>query len=553
MLTAVLEPTNCVTLDDLKKLYLRFFSDFESEQAGGNERQLPRLEFILGRLEAVLGEKCFATILSVFGHATPNEAHRWLAWKAQRGARLITSNFDMLIEVADPSARVFHYHGCYDASTECGATLKKIALGLPAGVAAAVDGLLSESAVTLFLGYHGLDFYDINPFFQKKHRAFQRGIYIDFATGKPLKRVATIPPRIKPLTEGFKSFDVYSGDPRSSLYGSESHSCGWKDHISTAIASAGRARLKLLAADILLRMGLAETARQVLDGLDHADQKSLSDAEAGKVYELTVRASYSLSQFRRVFSLLKCDRRSPRRAVHPERRRYYCVCSVLFGVFWLRAPWYILTAIIRLRRFSRSRFGWDEVLGLHADAHLLHQALIQVEARAVRFPKPVQRVFADAIRWLRKQLSCVVARLLADYEKAATAGKVEYDEEAYGYMRTAAGYTDWREVRTRWAETDSLTGVVLAMRHGIKAELRNRSDGQKVDCSQRALRGLHLAELINNYLEAIMWAALVRKHFPEQTLEADRIERQSLKVIELSRVGTRIVLARAREQATFGF
>jgi hypothetical protein len=137
--------------------------------------RLPRLETVLGVAFRQFGTSAHA-VLDDIRTAPFNWNHGFLAAHLNAGGIQVTANFDTCIEEAHiagygkpcaPDA-VEHFHHSLDASTtpsQLGATLESIQGGFTEGVADGIVRRVADAPVTVFLGYSGSDFFDIDVAF----------------------------------------------------------------------------------------------------------------------------------------------------------------------------------------------------------------------------------------------------------------------------------------------------------------------------------------------------------------------------------------------------
>lgn len=166
----------------------------------------PRLEFIIGEVNKLDQEflnirfqkpenrrrysrKCSINAISHFAEAEPNLLHYWLADFARAGSMIVTANFDTCIEKAlmgdalpDPSSCegirgtetgsgfVYHFHGVatdQDIQINLGATINNISKRLPVEFTEKLKKCFRDGYDIVFVGYSGLDFFDVRPFFEE--------------------------------------------------------------------------------------------------------------------------------------------------------------------------------------------------------------------------------------------------------------------------------------------------------------------------------------------------------------------------------------------------
>ncbi|MCC8059948.1 MAG: SIR2 family protein [Clostridiales bacterium] len=171
----------------------------------------PRLETVteeISELEEHLKEKgrySWLNGLECFAIAPANEYHFYLADCIYHGANVVTTNFDVCIPAAyeqiygiclqreeDEIPGVYIYsseemygclyyiHGIANDIQNMGVTLKQIKNRLPISFAKIVKQWLENGYTFVFLGYGGVDSYDVNPFFSNNRGVGQNGIYMRF-------------------------------------------------------------------------------------------------------------------------------------------------------------------------------------------------------------------------------------------------------------------------------------------------------------------------------------------------------------------------------------
>jgi hypothetical protein len=140
--------------------------------------RLPRLETVLGVAFRQFGELAHP-VLADLRTARPNWHHRFLAAHLKAGGFQVTANFDTCIEDAHFSGygsatkSVEHFHRSLDADTtpsELGATLEIIQGGFPEGYGDRIVEYVANAPVSVFIGYSGSDFFDIDVAFATRAR-----------------------------------------------------------------------------------------------------------------------------------------------------------------------------------------------------------------------------------------------------------------------------------------------------------------------------------------------------------------------------------------------
>lgn len=158
---------------------------------------MPRLESVLGDIDDVRAKSArpgfdFLQGFSAFAAAPFNQNHLCIAEMLTRGVNVVTTNFDTCIEQAyrwftggsdelildaefatpcyrsrgnAAAGRVWHVHGTAQDVRSLGATIRAVKEGLPGAFRDWLDGVLSGSALIIFLGYGAGDSFDVNLYF----------------------------------------------------------------------------------------------------------------------------------------------------------------------------------------------------------------------------------------------------------------------------------------------------------------------------------------------------------------------------------------------------
>lgn len=188
----------------------------------------PRLEFVIGQIDKLdkgLRNMCFKSpllkkkycrgsmisALRMFSKVEPNLCHYWLAEYMKAGATIITPNFDVGIEKAlgvetitieqkngmQTCHGVYHYHNiATDPNLEknLGATVKNISKGFPKEFKEFVTNLFEEGNDVVFLGYGGLDVFDVLPFFEEMKGGYSgRAIYVKHTSSNMYDAIVETP------------------------------------------------------------------------------------------------------------------------------------------------------------------------------------------------------------------------------------------------------------------------------------------------------------------------------------------------------------------------
>jgi len=158
----------------------------------GAPKRLPRLEMILECAWWIIGDRAYELLARHMRDAEPNDLHALFAAHLAAGGSHVTVNLDGCIEEAYERAtgrlppRILHrpgggaavpaldgaltkLHGSVhrsDPLQDVGLLLHGIGCGFAAGIDRSLRDLLSRRKLLLFVGYGGLDFIDMTPFFQ---------------------------------------------------------------------------------------------------------------------------------------------------------------------------------------------------------------------------------------------------------------------------------------------------------------------------------------------------------------------------------------------------
>jgi hypothetical protein len=133
----------------------------------GQTRQLPRLETVLDAAVAEHGIGVLAELLADVVSPPPNSVHRFFASHLSAGGAHVTANFDTCIERSGGDAgQIIHFHGVVDSWDALGARLSVIEAGFSDDLARGLRALLAELEVLIVVGYSGLDYFDVDPFWR---------------------------------------------------------------------------------------------------------------------------------------------------------------------------------------------------------------------------------------------------------------------------------------------------------------------------------------------------------------------------------------------------
>lgn len=193
----------------------------------GKAWERPRLEFIIGeinkldlefqgitcenpKIEYRYHRQCSIESLAHFAEAEPNLLHYRLADFAKAGATIVTANFDTCIEralgvdvkhirpaicdgvkgIETDYGFVYHFHGVAtddDIQSSLGATVNNISKKLPDEFTARLTRNFEDGYSIVFIGYSGLDFFDVQPFFESLQPETYSGkaIYLHYCANDP--------------------------------------------------------------------------------------------------------------------------------------------------------------------------------------------------------------------------------------------------------------------------------------------------------------------------------------------------------------------------------
>lgn len=130
---------------------------------------LVRLESVLQFLESVTYEFNLPKSLEClrkFDEVSYNENHLYLNTLGKKNFKLLTANFDKLIEKVDNKVEVVHFHGTNDHLDSIGATISNIKNGLGFEYCYYINKLIEKEYNLIFVGYSFSDYFDIVPFFE---------------------------------------------------------------------------------------------------------------------------------------------------------------------------------------------------------------------------------------------------------------------------------------------------------------------------------------------------------------------------------------------------
>lgn len=227
------------------------FTTEEVDSREANER--PRLEYIIGELDKLdkyfnsirynksenqkrFSRKSVLAAISEFKNVEPCLFHYRLADLAKANAIMITSNFDVGIEKAlgvDPTqiervfettaisngfgGHIFHFHGiATDDPANLGATINTMSMGLNECFQRFLRSRFQMGYNIVFIGYSGMDFFDVEPFFKElgEENYTGKAIYLKHCkAGKEEDERDKLPKPYQYLLKPFQNqYIVYTSD-----------------------------------------------------------------------------------------------------------------------------------------------------------------------------------------------------------------------------------------------------------------------------------------------------------------------------------------------------
>ena len=168
-----------------------------------------------------------------------NDYHKFFRNHIQNGGKHLTVNLDQFIEL-DGSARIEHFtsneflnnpmkfnsedgylfkiHGdpITDKIGVQGFLLEVLKNGLPDKIMEFIDNLLNKSKHVVFIGYGGVDIFDINPYFESKPNGFfsnTSALWINYCRNSNIKTRKVLPPIQQLILSKFNSAISVSCSP----------------------------------------------------------------------------------------------------------------------------------------------------------------------------------------------------------------------------------------------------------------------------------------------------------------------------------------------------
>lgn len=231
-----------------------------AEVESGKAWERPRLEYIIGEMDKL--DKYFNAIqfnkrenqrlfhrrnvlnaLSNFSSVEPCIYHYRLADLAKAGSIIVTANFDDSIEKAigidskkvetqygikavrisdpirngnDTFSYVYHFHGIStDTPDNLGATIGRMSKGIDDRFQKYLCNCFEDGYSIVFIGYGGVDFFDVEPFFKNLKAGSYSGkaIYLDFCnTIENAERKVLEAKKYRYLLDAFQNQYIVYGD-----------------------------------------------------------------------------------------------------------------------------------------------------------------------------------------------------------------------------------------------------------------------------------------------------------------------------------------------------
>jgi len=215
------DPTRLPLGNDMTRAYLYAYTppDFADsflrlfrETSNFTGKDFPRLEAVVNDIR--LHRPDVLQTFDFLGKSEPNTLHHWLAKQMQRGACVFTTNFDSYIERAykletrgaplsvitqpdqaegaDLSGTLVKLHGDLRDLSTLGVTLDMIQAGLPRPFLKLIHKALDTRGTFIFLGYSGLDSFDVTPAFQTYSPNYaHHGIWVFHEVQRTLRLVTS--------------------------------------------------------------------------------------------------------------------------------------------------------------------------------------------------------------------------------------------------------------------------------------------------------------------------------------------------------------------------
>ena len=251
----ILEIKNSIQNNNWIHLPQKHFSYKTDSINNSNQTDRPRLEFIIGEIHNLdiefqnisfqkeCNQKTYQRpsvlkALQNFSLAEPNVYHYMLADFARAGSIMVTTNFDVCIEKAlglkDSEMNVkdvhgikaiecangqyvYHVHGIATdehIETNLGATLTNVSKNLSKQFTDMLCQCFEDGYTIIFIGYGGVDFFDIKPFFDSlKNKSFPgKAIYLHYCSEEECETAVKLTKNYQYLLSPFYEQIICYGD-----------------------------------------------------------------------------------------------------------------------------------------------------------------------------------------------------------------------------------------------------------------------------------------------------------------------------------------------------
>jgi len=118
-------------------------------------------DIILTRSHEFTNQRLFCIVKDIFSKGKPNNNHLFLSRLIKAGCRIITTNFDVLIEEAlnrsrEPAKEILHIHGSVKEPQSIITILRQVGQGLPREMAEMLQAALKDK-ILIFIGWRDED------------------------------------------------------------------------------------------------------------------------------------------------------------------------------------------------------------------------------------------------------------------------------------------------------------------------------------------------------------------------------------------------------------
>ena len=248
------DPTDFFLGNELHSSLLSSYSSlckFEREAALSSRRGLAMEEtisIIVKVLDEVMGSNTtmnqavnILTEIFIYRPCTyrqPNEYHKYFNWHLSQGGNHITVNIDQFIEQGQsnfliqepnsitnvcsqitPATRsvLFKIHGDPNKTPigQQGFLSEQLAMGFSAKVTKWLDALLKNSKLVVFVGYGGLDRFDVIPYFRNMTVQIDgTALWIEYSTSTNIEFLSSVAAEKRQIVSKFKKAAFVKCDPK---------------------------------------------------------------------------------------------------------------------------------------------------------------------------------------------------------------------------------------------------------------------------------------------------------------------------------------------------